>query len=629
MGVNLTPGAISTIVIGKCIENDLRPVLEVTYIQSLPIRFKDGKWYGVMLSDSSFRQFGCIPSEIFISKQLQKGSIVQLTKFQLTKSKVITSNGKGEIVNKRYVLYLYFQGLFVTAYLVFGLCFLINLCNYILVCDLNLLRTTCDIIGDPKPLPNNETPLVVATTPTIAHEDHVDSHLNENVDDSHHVEEPPTSKQKSSTSTQKCSSHSPTQNKKRKLQPSDDIISGFENNISKLVSMIVEKTIEDGLGACYKKLGTLEEVLRQEELELPVPDEDIPNFGSTVGAFIQWPIGAIARFSILLGLPKTATTRAAAKSTLPTNVQGPSTSTKSTVTKNVQGPSTECAALVIVPTITQASKKRKKTLKEPVKLSKAEKEKADIRKRLHSLKEDIDERSEAVKKGYYHWMAHEDCAMPQMVYFKKEIFRDADDFTLPINPIDIIELLTAEKLGTNILTLFLRSLYILKENSPNRNNKTGFLNPEMITADTHMDTDINVEIYLTEALKCETSGYDFFVAPYLQSGHHVLLIICPKHGRGFILDSYKWEKKRTKETYYLVKQVERAVGHLSWELLVVNLQEDTWECGFYVMKWVLDFVLKYQHDDFPNILPWGEERSLSISEIDAIVNAWFSLWRDF
>lgn len=70
------------------------------------------------------------------------------------------------------------------------------------------------------------------------------------------------------------------------------------------------------------------------------------------------------------------------------------------------------------------------------------------------MKEDIDGRSDAVKKGYYRWMAHEDCAMPQLVYFKKEIFRDADDFTLPINPRDIIELLIGEELETNILTLF-------------------------------------------------------------------------------------------------------------------------------------------------------------------------------
>ncbi|GJR55044.1 signal recognition particle 14 kDa protein [Tanacetum coccineum] len=36
---------------------------------------------------------------------------------------------------------------------------------------------------------------------------------------------------------------------------------------------------------------------RQEDLELPVPEEDIPNLGGTFGAFIQWPNGAIARFS--------------------------------------------------------------------------------------------------------------------------------------------------------------------------------------------------------------------------------------------------------------------------------------------------------------------------------------------
>ena len=57
------------------------------------------------------------------------------------------------------------------------------------------------------------------------------------------------------------------------------------------------------------------------------------------------------------GLPNTPTTRAAAKSTLPTNVQGPSTATKSTLPKNVQGPSSECAALVTVPTITQVNPK--------------------------------------------------------------------------------------------------------------------------------------------------------------------------------------------------------------------------------------------------------------------------------
>ncbi|GJW04142.1 hypothetical protein Tco_1562998 [Tanacetum coccineum] len=52
--------------------------------------------------------------------------------------------------------------------------------------------------------------------------------------------------------------------------------------------------------------------------QLPVPDKDIPNLGGTLGAFIQWPIGAIACFS---GLPSTPATSAATKSTLPKNIQ--------------------------------------------------------------------------------------------------------------------------------------------------------------------------------------------------------------------------------------------------------------------------------------------------------------------
>ncbi|GJT84602.1 ulp1 protease family, C-terminal catalytic domain-containing protein [Tanacetum coccineum] len=91
----------------------------------------------------------------------------------------------------------------------------------------------------------------------------------------------------------------------------------------------------------------------------------------------------------------------------------------------------------------------------------------------------------------------------------------------------------------------------------------------------------------TKALK----GYDFFVAPYLHNGHHALLLICPNHGRGVILDSVKWEPRKTKEDYYLVKQVERVVGHLSWEFLIVNVQEDNGTCLF-LLKFIYEALLK-------------------------------------
>ncbi|GKB74060.1 replication protein A 70 kDa DNA-binding subunit A-like protein, partial [Tanacetum coccineum] len=75
MAVNLTSGAISKISTGECTQNDLKPVLQVTFTDR----------QGVELSDGSCSHFGCIADEIFISNKLQKGSIVQLTKFHFTK----------------------------------------------------------------------------------------------------------------------------------------------------------------------------------------------------------------------------------------------------------------------------------------------------------------------------------------------------------------------------------------------------------------------------------------------------------------------------------------------------------------------------------------------------------------
>ncbi|GKB40751.1 ulp1 protease family, C-terminal catalytic domain-containing protein, partial [Tanacetum coccineum] len=231
----------------------------------------------------------------------------------------------------------------------------------------------------------------------------------------------------------------------------------------------------------------------------------------------------------------------------------------------------------------------------------------------------MDDRSEAVKKVYYRWMSHEDCSMPQFVTFKKDFFWDVDEFTLPINPADIIELLTGEKLGTNILALFSRrarkekrqqkqplSSQMLRRKRPTSERAhEDCAMPQFVTFKKDMFWDVDeftLPINPTDIFELLTGKKLGTNILALFSRGHVLFIICPNHRRGFILDSFKWEKKKTKEECYLVKQVERVVGRLSWELPIVNLQENTWECIFYVMKWVLYFVLKYQHDDFPNIV---------------------------
>ncbi|GKC79366.1 ulp1 protease family, C-terminal catalytic domain-containing protein, partial [Tanacetum coccineum] len=244
---------------------------------------------------------------------------------------------------------------------------------------------------------------------------------------------------------------------------------------------------------------------------------------------------------------------------------------------------------------------------------KDEKRKAEYGKKLNELKHAITlHRPKSVLDGYNRWMSRgKDCVEPYNLRVDKEVFRQAEDSYFAINPTDIIELLTNKKLELGILTCFEMSLHQL--------NKVGFLHPEMITPDVYgADKGVTLD-YLARALE----GYEFYVAPYLQGAHYVLFIICPKHGRGFILDSQKESVFHTEDNYRLAGLVDSVLGgSLKWELPTVNRQPSTWECGYYVMRWMHDFVLKYQNDDFPNTIPWGEERRLENKELDAVIGAW-------
>lgn len=55
----------------------------------------------------------------------------------------------------------------------------------------------------------------------------------------------------------------------------------------------------------HMKVSVVKAVQIHRSMELPVPDDEIPNLQSAVKGFIQWPIGAIARFTViyLLYLP--------------------------------------------------------------------------------------------------------------------------------------------------------------------------------------------------------------------------------------------------------------------------------------------------------------------------------------
>nr|GEV53181.1 ulp1 protease family, C-terminal catalytic domain-containing protein [Tanacetum cinerariifolium] len=167
--------------------------------------------------------------------------------------------------------------------------------------------------------------------------------------------------------------------------------------------------------------------------------------------------------------------------------------------------------------------------------------------------------------GYNKWMSRADIAETYSICVNKKVFCQTDEFYFTLNATDIIELLTYTELELGILTLFEMSLYQLKDHSST--NKVGFLNPMMITADLCFHEKFATVDYLAQSLTC----YEYYLAPFLQGRHYVLLIICPKDGRGFILNLQK-DSQTNENCYRLAGLVDSVVGSLKWNFPLVNRQ---------------------------------------------------------
>lgn len=118
--VKLTAGALSMLYNQEAM--DLKPVVQVTDVRIFRMQFggrgKDNDDYNVMISDGSYCHQGRLDSslnKLITSHKLQKGSIVQLTGF--------VCSWMGHIMA-------------------------------ITINDVNVILDKCNIIGDPKPMPD-------------------------------------------------------------------------------------------------------------------------------------------------------------------------------------------------------------------------------------------------------------------------------------------------------------------------------------------------------------------------------------------------------------------------------------------------------------------------------------------
>ncbi|GJS91269.1 ulp1 protease family, C-terminal catalytic domain-containing protein [Tanacetum coccineum] len=96
-------------------------------------------------------------------------------------------------------------------------------------------------------------------------------------------------------------------------------------------------------------------------------------------------------------------------------------------------------------------------------------------------------------------------------------------------------------------------------------NTCAFFNPTIIQGRV-CDQESNFAIKHILATVEAHKEKEIFLAPYLQDSHWVLFLICPKTRTGYIFDSYKRDKKKTSNSFYLSNTVESKNPDLFGEL---------------------------------------------------------------
>ncbi|GKD41756.1 hypothetical protein Tco_1261963, partial [Tanacetum coccineum] len=129
----------------------------------------------------------------------------------------------------------------------------------------------------------------------------------------------------------------------------------------------------------HMKVLVIKVVKIHKSIELPMPNDEIPNLDSAVKGFIQWPIVAIACF---MGLSKTLVSGVPTKRVMLQHKNAPSTK-KGKGNETHKKPNKQDKAL-------EETTKHQKMLQKIVEVKeRAEKEKVENRKKLQDLEDDI------------------------------------------------------------------------------------------------------------------------------------------------------------------------------------------------------------------------------------------------
>ncbi|KAJ0493234.1 putative nodulin homeobox protein [Helianthus annuus] len=155
--------------------------------------------------------------------------------------------------------------------------------------------------------------------------------------------------------------------------------------------------------------------------------------------------------------------------------------------------------------------------------------------------------------------------------------------------------------------------------------KVAYFNIHKITGKECETNFASVKEHLLSVYKLK-KGTKYFLAPFfigniyfiVYNAHWVLFIVSPKERSVWILDSTSVKAQKNKDDYPLSRAIESSFGSgLTWTMVQCMQQDGSWECGFMVVWFMFQFVLKKRFH-FPNNI-WTQITSVTQEEIDMLV----------
>ncbi|KAI3510158.1 hypothetical protein L1887_25689 [Cichorium endivia] len=324
-------------------------------------------------------------------------------------------------------------------------------------------------------------------------------------------------------------------------------------------------------------------------IPLPILTEEASNLREALHGIVQWPVNAISLIEVSQSSPVVEQDKRC--STLPVVVD--------TVQQTKQHYTTKS-----VPTISKGVTKKTKPSKQ------------NLIPNTSNMPAELETKPLVIQRMYKRLMNRE--APDDAIFVEAEPgILGAQKIETYIYPEEVLRLLNKQWLDSSIITWFQIMLHSMVETrGGNKVNKCAFISANEIQATICESNGGGVVSYIVDTMRFHNDK-EFFVAPYWQGLHWMLLVICPNQRTGYILDSIKNPDLKPVGSYMVVKYIEEAVARfkedtdtthkMTWTLVECNQQPSGWECGFYVMRWMYEFVLNRQNE-FPNKNIWNDNK---------------------